>query len=218
MKATKQAIFISMFLVAANIAVAALEVKQSSYSLSEIAYVSSSPQRKEEGIETEEYAVYAALITENVGENNAELLLVINEMPSPWITPVDAQADFYEKIKEDSPALLTETVDDLRAKNKESFKLTRNFNIKPQYVLVSEQDLSFDAKAGDWWKTFHDKYPKARGIMTFSRVGFNSNKTQALVYRANHCGGLCGGGNYYLLRKKNGVWVIEGVVGPSWVS
>jgi hypothetical protein len=46
------------------------------------------------------------------------------------------------------------------------------------------------------------------GRIDLSRVGFNSAKTEALVYTESSCGVRCGGGDFFLLRKKDGAWVV----------
>jgi hypothetical protein len=223
MKISRYSLLPLIFLTVAVSAIALPHISSKFFSLSNSASASPPAQANESGIQAEEYAVYTVLIKE-IGreEKNADRLLVIKEQPSPWISSIDdGKSDFYEEMKKDSPALLAETVNDLRAKNKESFKFTRNFDIDRQYVILSDEEFKTLFKAGgggDGWKGFREKYPKATGITTFSRIGFNPDKTQALVYRGYQCGGLCGGGNYYLLSKKNGVWVIDGSVGPSWMS
>ena len=44
------------------------------------------------------------------------------------------------------------------------------------------------------------------GYITFSRVGFNSDGTKAVIYRETVCGSLCGYGGYVLLSKDDGAW------------
>jgi hypothetical protein len=221
MKMTKQKLLVLILLIAAVSTVIALQVKRKAFSQSETINASPPTRTRESGIEAEEYAVYAAVIKYNDRDDNPDRIFVIEEQPSPWITPSDAEkSEFYDEMRKSSSALQAETVEDLRAKNKESFKFTRNFNISRQYALISDAEIEsiFKGGVGDGWKRFNEKYPKSNGISTFSRVGFNADKTQALVYRGNRCEGLCGSGLYYLLSKKNGVWTITGNVGPSWIS
>ena len=44
------------------------------------------------------------------------------------------------------------------------------------------------------------------GYIQVSAVGFDAAKTRAMVFIAYECGGLCGGGNLYLLEKVSGSW------------
>jgi hypothetical protein len=58
-------------------------------------------------------------------------------------------------------------------------------------------------------------------IFQVSAVGFNADGKRALVYVGHGCGGLCGGGTYHLLVKKDGKWQVDrGYRGAScmWAS
>lgn len=222
MRASRYGLLALILLVAtAGAVVVALQVKRKSFSPSETVSASPPIQSRQEGIEAEEYAVLSAVIKDRERQGDTAPLLVIEESPSPWITSVnDGQGKFYEEMKKGSPKLLAETVDDLRAKNNDNYKFLKNFDIGHPYALISDEEFQsfFKGNANDGWKRFYEKYPKSGGIVTFSRVGFNADKTQALVYRGHRCGALCGEGLYYLLSKKNGAWVLDGNVGPSWIS
>lgn len=171
-------------------------------------------------IEDEEYAVYSALIKYMSEDAGTKRLLVIEEQTSPWVGfPEDDPDKFYRELKESAPALSAEVIDDFRARNKGEHTLARRFDIGREYVLVGEKELNKIFKeAGGGWKAFYKKYPGAGGYLVLSRVGFNADRTQALVYQGHSCGGLCGAGSHMLLNKKNGAWVVEGSIGPSWVS
>ncbi|MBD0371703.1 MAG: hypothetical protein ICV60_12760 [Pyrinomonadaceae bacterium] len=179
-------------------------------------------------IEDEEYAVYSALINDDLKEDEGEpkrpkdRVLIIDESTSLWDGMIEEEKDkFFEELKKSSPELQAETVEDLQAKSTSPSTLARNFSIGINYLLVSNEEIKEMFK-GDGvlrgWEAFHRKYPNSGGILTLSRVGFNADKTQALVYKGWSCGGLCGGGGYTLLVKKKGAWVIKGHPGPSWVS
>lgn len=64
---------------------------------------------------------------------------------------------------------------------------------------------------------FEARFPKNFGYFVVSHAGLNLSKTEAILYVDHFCGGLCGGGGYFLMRKVNGVWrvVAEHV---TWVS
>jgi len=66
-------------------------------------------------------------------------------------------------------------------------------------------------------KSFERLYPGASGIISFSHAGFDSTLNEAIVSTGFVCGGLCGTGYRYVLRKKSGRWeVVEGLM--VWVS
>jgi hypothetical protein len=78
-------------------------------------------------------------------------------------------------------------------------------------VFVNRSDLG--AKVGD----FEARFPDNFGFFVVSHVGLNLNKTEALLYLDHFCGGLCGGGDYVLMRKVNSAWhVVERHM--TWVS
>jgi len=54
-------------------------------------------------------------------------------------------------------------------------------------------------------------------MVTWSRVGFNADGTQALFYESYRCGGLCGTGRYMVMEKRSGGWVIGANI-VVWVS
>lgn len=64
---------------------------------------------------------------------------------------------------------------------------------------------------------FEARFPNNLGYFVVSRVGLNLDKTEALLYVDHFCGGLCGGGEYVLLRKVNGGWRVVDHHG-TWVS
>lgn len=52
------------------------------------------------------------------------------------------------------------------------------------------------------------RFPGASGIISFSRVGFDSRLDEAIVATSFVCGGLCGSGDRYVLRKRQGRWEV----------
>jgi hypothetical protein len=78
-------------------------------------------------------------------------------------------------------------------------------------VFVNPSDLG--TKTSD----FEARFPNNLGYFIVSHVGLNLNKTEALLYVDHFCAGLCGGGEYVLMRKVNGVWHIVDHHG-TWVS
>src|SRR4029079_8074673 len=68
-----------------------------------------------------------------------------------------------------------------------------------------------------FWLAFSEKYPRAWGIGFLSQVGFNSQKTEALIFFRHQCGGNCGSGETIYLKKLRGKWqIIERVSGQLW--
>lgn len=57
-------------------------------------------------------------------------------------------------------------------------------------------------------KDFRQTFPGASGIISLSRVGFDSTQHEAIVSSAFVCGMLCGEGRRHILRKTRGKWVV----------
>jgi hypothetical protein len=54
------------------------------------------------------------------------------------------------------------------------------------------------------------------GLISVSRVSFNSTRTTALVVVDWICGGECGGGQIFTVERKGKHWVCTGTTGPQW--
>ena len=71
----------------------------------------------------------------------------------------------------------------------------------------------------DWNREFYPKDIIIKENISFSRVVFNTNKDRACIYVASVCGGECGGGVLYFLKKVDNKWIIEtDKVDLLWVS
>jgi hypothetical protein len=58
------------------------------------------------------------------------------------------------------------------------------------------------------WLAFHERYPDAWGYASMSRVGFNTNHTEALVFTRHSCGSACVNGDFWFLERKNDNWYV----------
>jgi hypothetical protein len=96
--------------------------------------------------------------------------------------------------------------------------LSRRFSIAGPYELVPKRRIdALVASAKFLWQGFTERYPHSNGYIVVSAVGFNRNKTRAVVYAEVDCGVLCGLGRYYTMEKLQGKWV-EAHVGCTWMS
>jgi hypothetical protein len=101
-----------------------------------------------------------------------------------------------------------EAVEDFLAKSKEQIPVSRSilFDLPQVFLSKNDEENLFQRKGTDGWKVFYSKYPKAGGITSFSRIGFNKTKDCAVLYSSIGCGWLCGTGHYHLLKKEEGKW------------
>lgn len=104
--------------------------------------------------------------------------------------------------------------------NQTSKRLQRHFPIDKSYVLVSKGEIYTLIRQSNW-DGFYARYPEAKSFVSVSAVGFNTEKTKAMLTMTYQCGSLCMEGTYYLMEKKNGKWVqahLTKVISCAWAS
>jgi hypothetical protein len=100
-------------------------------------------------------------------------------------------------VSRDQETVYLPLIEDYVAKNNGKLVLEPKFDL-PQYELV------------DFGRTSGRANPPAASVtFDISAIGFNSDRTRALLYVGHHCGSLCGGGGYHLLVKKDGKWQVD---------
>ncbi len=162
--------------------------------------------------EAEEYAVYSALI--NLFHCDDGKVILIQSRTERFY---DRSTDEAKFIKDDLPPdTRRATLDNYKSVGGQSIELARCFTLNNTYLLISEEERHQSFATWKSIQDFHQKYPNSTGIPLFSRVGFNKNFDEALVYSWGYCGGDCGGGGYYLVRKENGFWKLKDE--ETWIS
>jgi hypothetical protein len=170
----------------------------------------------------EEFAVYAATIDSLYSDGvaafagNAKVALIVIKDHTVADQHFPGLFDNSQYIRQELPSLSDATLSDYKQKNKEQSSLKDSFKLKIKHVLIDEEEIKRAIKDAGW-KSFYEKYPESGGLVSFSRVGFNAATNQALVYFEHWCGGLCGSGNYILLRKEGEGWKVVSV-SRAWNS
>ena len=144
-------------------------------------------------IASEEYSVYSSLINSKFLSRETNLALI------------EGRTQFDDMV-----IIPKEFEDDLRPKTAAAYSLQRRFHIRVTYRLLTpaQLDALFKRSLSEAWDIYWKRYPRATGLLTFSRVGFNATKTRAFVYVADVCGARCGYGRTFVLEKQNRVWKI----------
>ena len=65
------------------------------------------------------------------------------------------------------------------------------------------------------WAAFYKKHNHAAGLFALSRAGFY--RDLALVHIEYGCGGECGHGHLFLLRRTGGIWILQAQA-VTWLS
>jgi len=134
---------------------------------------------------------------------------------------------FGDSMKEIRETAAKDLLQDYTQKNKISVLLEARFSSRLPVALISEaqRDRIFDIKGEgekktanlDGLKELERLYPNSQGFLSLSRIGFNKDSTQALVYVGNVCGGLCGSGQFFFLVKAGNGWKVK-LLATTWVS
>jgi hypothetical protein len=100
-----------------------------------------------------------------------------------------------------------DAISDLDLLESKSWLLHRKFDFAKPYTLVDSSTIDRLFRHGsEGWDSFYKRYPESGGYLTLSPVGFNKDKTQAIVYIASSCGSLCGRWGFHLLERVQGNW------------
>ena len=173
-------------------------------------------------------AVYQSVLDQNFAQDGAKLLVIEDETtgcpmyedPEIRIKFGPETKSFTETVSEKMQSAETSTIENYLERNKISEKIGIHTIVGGKYLLVGKAELAGVFRKGEidmGWTRFYKKYPDSSGLIFLSKVGFNPDRTQAMLYAGRQCGGLCGSGSYLLLNKRNGKWVVEKDMG-LWVS
>ena len=163
----------------------------------------------EAGPSDEEYEVYSIAIKQNYVKPDTKLLVVedrtfrydFGDNEEPW-------KDKYKGLTIDGSA-----VEDYESKNRGQSLLNKgSLKLPVKVTSISDLDLKtiFHGTWGELeWITYYRRFADSSGFIMLSRVGFNTQHTQALVYLGSRCGPGCGDIHFLLLEKANGSWTIK---------
>ena len=165
-------------------------------------------------INQEEQNVYAFLLAKMYQHKG----YVIMANTATSATGVDNTAQTLDYVLQNMHDVAPATLDSFRARNGTAQILRPDMQVGNPYTLLSEtarNQIFSQNQSG--WDIFYYHYPQAPGLTTFSKVGFNANLDQALVYMGTQSNWTVGTGYYLLLKKVNGTWSIDQQV-MIWVS
>ena len=163
-------------------------------------------------LEKEEQAVYASFL-----KGNSETIVFQEDTSTGWLpSSEDELKQRMDYIASGLPNASNETLDNFFQRNRQSTQLAPDMQLGIHYILVSADEFSAVMDRPNGWDAFYKKYSPS-GYMQFSRVGFNNTLDQAIIYVGVIPGAMMGSGNYYLLEKKDGQWIIKEQV-LAWVS
>ncbi len=158
-------------------------------------------------LRADENAVIAAVVKQEFGKDPGLLVL---QAESRSFDPD------WDRLREELPQLQEETLANYRAQNANTSLLQEFLDLPMEVVFLTESESKAIFEQGGW-DAFYARFPKAHGLTALSRVGFNRERTQALVYMGTMSHYLAGAGFFYLLEKERGSWKVKGQL-MVWIS
>lgn len=160
----------------------------------------------------DDYAVFSALLGHLYGNARIERVVLLDltaDLPS-GVTSADARVGnlrpFFSAVPDDVQA-------DFRTRNRSRSKVEVAKIQGPFQILsLSSESAQELFRRQDGWRSFHERYPTAPGIIAVSVPGFNRGHDRALLYLQMSCGQICGGGSLFFLRKDSGQWKVNDTV------
>jgi hypothetical protein len=151
------------------------------------------------------------VIWDTTQSGDDDLLRDENGRPIPWEKTA-------ESLRKKEPALQQAALDTFRKVNAQQAFLRRSLHPSIDYELVTSSQLEpIFCKHCGYWPAYYKQFPASQGLLTFSGVGFSADGTQAFFYFSNRCEGLCGKGDYVIMEKRDGRWVVQKEI-VMWVS
>ncbi len=164
-----------------------------------------SPQLTED-----ESAVYTALFQDLYNASKDRPIILIDStsigVPPGLVAKVTVKGEQTARFLS---RLSPETKQDWTDRNKEHTRLPSPCHLAPDCVIFDIADIAPLVKDDRAWRRFLSKHPNAPGIVVVSRIGFNRDLTEAIVYVGRACGSICGEGEYVRLIKLNGSWAAD---------
>lgn len=146
-----------------------------------------------------EAAVYSALIDQHYGGcESVPLLIAGHPIDRPEEIPLDPSLRLLLQSALDPLSAETVAAIDAFADAPEDLSFVPAARRPCRIVRQTLLDSLFAFCPGGWDR-FAEAFPGTRGYVTLSRIAFDPELTQALVYTEDHCGMWCGEGTYVLL-------------------
>ncbi|HEY9206882.1 MAG TPA: hypothetical protein VIO58_13300 [Candidatus Methanoperedens sp.] len=176
-------------------------------------------------ISIEEYEIYSTVIKQNHDSKSMDKF-VIRRLTYNDTVYSDATNNISNSLLDNyidntenyiGRKLDIDLVKNFKIINSNRSELDTKFSIVQRVFLVSENELNNIFSEFNGWDRFYEIYPNSSGVIEISRVGFNNNYTQALLYYGEQSHYVAGNGYLIFLIKEEGKWIIKEQV-MLWIS
>lgn len=165
--------------------------------------------------DADEHAIYSVLLSQLYADRSRPVILS-QETSLDGLTADQVSVDLTWAKRNRANIVSADLVGNFMVNNSKPLMLVDDFEPSLRVVILSKQEISIIGQEKDGWRNFLAKYP-GNSIVTLSRVGFDGPKNYGLVYTGEQSGGRTGRGQYVVLQREAGLWVIRLKV-PVWVS
>jgi hypothetical protein len=174
-----------------------------------------SPTPAVDTLEQEEQAVYATLLKQTYTAPMLVIMALTSTGPGEGVDNTEKTLAYVLQNMHDVDQA---TVDSFRSRNASAYPIPADMDLGIPYSLITQvQRKQIFGPNQSGWEVFYSNYPNSPGITTLSRVGFNAAFDQALIYLGTESNWLAGIGNYILMKKVEGDWMIDQQV-RTWIS
>lgn len=167
-----------------------------------------------------DYQIYSTVLTGM--QIDSKLPIIFQTSSKGMSISEETGSDSYIKfLKSEIPDLDLTVFTDYNRINTNAINFDNKFTVNSKTVkLVGEEELNFifsvpDVNGG--WERFYKKYPDSNGYTRFSRIGYNTDKTWAVLEIGNFYAGLGAEGSIIILKKENTAWKIVKIL-MTWIS
>lgn len=167
-----------------------------------------------------DYQIYSLVLTET--QTNSKQIVVFQTSSKGMSISEEIGSDTYVNfLKSEISDLDVSVFSDFRTKNATTVNFDNKFMVNSKTVkLIGEEELKSIFSAQDvngGWKNFYTKYPDSHGHISFSRIGYNTTQTEAVLEIGNFYASLGAEGAIVILKKENSIWKIIKIQ-ATWVS
>jgi hypothetical protein len=163
-----------------------------------------------------DYRLYSLILDELFPETKNP---VINQATSAFSASLGQE--YLQTLKELYPEMDTTLFSEYCQVNDTVYYLENKFSVTSKKVtLISDEEIQFIFSTNDpnkGWEEFYRRYPDSGGTISFSRIGYNSVNTRAMVELGNMYASLGGEGRLIFLKLENNEWKIFLII-LTWIS
>ena len=145
------------------------------------------------------YKIYSLLLPHEESYGFANGGLIIQQETEAEYPPVEGAC-----LSSDVAKRFKDAISDYRRVRETTWLLQRRFEIEKPYEIVTRDRIALVLKSERDLNI--ERYPSSGGYIFMSAVGFNKNKTLAIVFAGSRCGGLCGSARFHFLQKVGEKW------------